>query len=107
MEEITELVARFNPGMADELLEWEIDFSLESGATELEKSFRDVGLRRYPDSLLVTEAAPLADYILSSFKLAIPSERRTELVEFIARELGRLGGTICITKDSGAFICKC
>jgi SAM-dependent methyltransferase len=106
MDEITELVARFNPGMADELLEWEIDFSLESGAAELEKSFREVELRRYPDGLLVTEAAPLADYILSSFKLAIPPERRTELVEFIVREIGRAGGTIRITKDSGAFICK-
>lgn len=103
MQEIAELPARFDleyQGWREKLLE---TFTLENGAEQLGTWFKHVILRRYPDSLRVTQAAPLVDYILSG-RIRMNSERRQAFLQFVEAELQRQGGAITITKDSGIFL---
>lgn len=57
-----------------------------------------------PNSLHITEAEPLVDYLLSSFRFSELGDRRAELLAFIERELESRGGAIEIIKDSGIFV---
>ena len=75
---------------------------MENGADLLGPWFHDVALTRYEDGLVVTEAAPLADYILSGRLQLTPEEEQT-LRAFVAQELRHHGGALAITKDSGLF----
>ena len=89
-------------------------FSLENGADQLRPSFADVVLRRYEDCLVVTEAEPLAAYILSASWVqatlaSLAGAERDERVR-VLRELidDRLAtaGQITVTKDSGVFVAR-
>ena len=103
MQEIAELPGQFDPvyqGWREQLLE---TFTLENGAAQLQAWFKEVNLRRYPDSLRITQAAPLVDYILSG-RIQMHGERRQAFLQFIEAELKRQGGVITITKDSGIFL---
>ena len=67
-------------------------FNLEGGAAELSPWFPAVTLERYEDALVVAEAAPLADYVLSTIGFGgwddapSPAEGRARLVGAIERE---------------------
>ncbi len=63
----------------------------------------DVTLHRYEDSLLVTELAPLIDYILSG-RLKLAVDQQLEFANFVSQEFRRLDGEFYITKDSGVFV---
>ncbi len=78
-------------------------FSLDNGQIELELIFQVVEVRRYEDALVVTEAAPLVDYIMSMSSAEPARARRHELHQFIERELATTGA-IHIAKESGMFI---
>ena len=52
--------------------------------------------------LVVTEAAPLVEYILSGRLQLTPEEEQT-FHAFVGQELRRHGGALVITKDSGLF----
>ena len=78
-------------------------FSLDNGQIELELIFQNVVVRRYEDALVVTEATPLVDYIMSMSSSEPAQARRQELQRFIEREV-TTNGPINITKDSGIFI---
>ncbi len=78
-------------------------FSLDTGSPEVTQFFKDVHIIRYDDALLVTEAEPLVNYILSMTAMATLQNRRAELRHFIAEELAQQGA-IYITKESGMFI---
>lgn len=104
LRELYLLAYRFDPEGAVDHLKITAEFSLESGLDQLRAFFQDVVMDRYPDSLHVTEAAPLVDYILSTFKFRGWGDRRAELLAFIESELQARGGAIDITKDSGIFI---
>jgi SAM-dependent methyltransferase len=105
MKEIGELLARFEPKLAVWRKYVTEAFGLENGADQLGKSFGEVTLLRYPDSLRVTDAQMLADYILSG-RIDLPVERYAELRQFVQQELQANGGQYHITKDSGLFIAK-
>lgn len=80
-------------------------FQLENGYDQISKLFRDVELERYEDSLIVTEAAPLVDYLFSmpgNTKEIFHDEKLNQLVLFIESEIKKLKG-IHITKDTGFF----
>lgn len=79
-------------------------FTLESGQVELEKYFKDVVIRRYEDSLLITEIEPLIAYIRSSISAAEISE--TELAGLRDRLAAELhsGQVLKVGKDSGLFL---
>jgi SAM-dependent methyltransferase len=87
-------------------------FSLENGAEQLSPWFPEVSLRRYQDALLVTDAKPLTDYLLSGTAadaaargLAADEFRRktAEITGLVKQELASRG-EIRITKDTGLFV---
>jgi ubiquinone/menaquinone biosynthesis C-methylase UbiE len=105
LAELPLLLEKFDPGLAGKQMQWEITFSLENGAAELHKFFRQVELRRYEDGLRVTKPEPLVDYLLSSSRIGIDDAKKADFVGFVAEEISRNGGALSITKDSGMFIC--
>jgi ubiquinone/menaquinone biosynthesis C-methylase UbiE len=80
--EISALVEAFNRMHGGVLAAWpKINFTLESGKPELEVYFRQVELHRYDQVLHVTEAEPLAAYIMS---IQPPdATTRAKLVEYL------------------------
>jgi len=104
LAEILDLVGRFDPELLKGSINDPIEFTLENGLAQLSEWFPDVRLSRYIDSFCVTEADPLADYILSMGRLGVTEDKRENLVNFLKRELTNDKGKIRITKDSGIFI---
>jgi ubiquinone/menaquinone biosynthesis C-methylase UbiE len=89
-------------------------FSLENGAAQLSQWFLEVSLRRYEDALVVTEATPLMEYLLSGASAdAAVREARPEglarraamLKKLLDEKLTKRGG-IRLTKDSGLFVAR-
>lgn len=104
MRELGELAKAFHRGMT--CASGEYSFSLENGAAQLGEWFEDTELRRYEDSLAVTEADPLVAYILSSLGDApslVAGDRSGELAAHLRRQLS-VRGVIHITKDVGLFV---
>ena len=104
LQEMFALPYRFDPERAVDQLKAANEFLLENGAAQLQAFFQHVEMERYPDSLHITEAEPLVDYLLSSFRFSEFGDRRAELLAFIERELESRGGAIEIIKDSGIFV---
>jgi ubiquinone/menaquinone biosynthesis C-methylase UbiE len=104
LAEILDLVGQFDLKLFQVHAEDPIEFTLENGFAQLLDLFPDVRLDRYIGSLCVTEAGPLADYILSSARLGVAKNMRDILVDFLNRELARNNGAIWISKDSGIFV---
>ncbi|CAN5794919.1 MAG: class I SAM-dependent methyltransferase [Rubrobacter sp.] len=91
-----------------------LGFSLENGAEQLSPWFSDVTLRRYEDTLAVTEVEPLVEYLLSG-SAADAALQECSADEFglrVSDLAGRLEqeldsqGMIRITKDTGLFIAR-
>jgi SAM-dependent methyltransferase len=101
--ELRAMLARFAPVLADWGVSMANSFTLEDGAEQLARWFPSVRLVRYVDALLVTEAEPLIEYVLSGRATFSPEEQR-EFVRFVGQELARQGGKMRITKDSGLFM---
>ncbi len=106
LQELHDLLARFDSNLgfgwrkrADE------QFSLDNGGDEVRRRFDNVVVRRYDDALMVTDAEPLVDYILSMSTATAAQSRRLDLARFIEDELASCG-TIHVTKDSGMFVCQ-
>ncbi|RMF48311.1 MAG: class I SAM-dependent methyltransferase [Anaerolineae bacterium] len=87
-------------------------FSLENGARQLQPYFSRVERRDYPDSLVVTEARPLAAYLLSttsavaSLDAAFRKQITRQLEAFMAQKLQENHGAIHIHKATGLFIAQ-
>jgi ubiquinone/menaquinone biosynthesis C-methylase UbiE len=104
MQEMLALPHLFDPDRVVDHMKTASEFSLESGEPQLRAFFTNVTMRRYPDSLHITEAAPLVDYLYSTFEFGNQPARRAAFEKFIEDELQRRGGAIDVTKDSGIFI---
>ena len=78
-------------------------FALENAAALVGRHFEQVALRRYEDSLIVTEAEPLAAYICSGRIGEQIGSRRPALVAFLEAQIAT-HGAIPITKSSGLFV---
>lgn len=107
MKEIREIMDEYNPKIKlveDNMFE---KFGLENGQVLLEKYFSTVDMKLYEDSLLIDEAQPLVDYILScpGNQKEMIGSNILHFVSFIEDKLKRTGN-IKITKQSGIFICK-
>ena len=91
-----------------------VGFSLENGAAQLSRWFLEVSLSRYEDALVVTEAAPLVEYLLSgasadaAVREAGPEElaRRAAMLGKLLDEKLAERGEIRITRDSGLFVAR-
>jgi len=83
-----------------------LGFNLGNGQRELALWFSDVKLREYPDSLVITAAQPISDYITSmSFFMpeTFSQDRRARLTAYL-QSIIDLKGSIHITKSVGLFI---
>ena len=106
LQELRELTERVDPSVNEGLFDG--FFGLETGGAELANVFPDVTLRRYDDTLEVTEAEPLIAFV-ESWRLANDIEGEEKMAQFrdIVRQEIASKGVISVTKDAGAFIaCK-
>ena len=104
MREIDELAARFFS--IPRMTEASARFGLESGEAYMRRAFSEVNLERYPDSLVVTEAAPLMEYICSMrVRSRVSDEQVAGLRRHLENEIAARG-EIRISKDSGMFIAR-
>jgi hypothetical protein len=101
-------VSRFDSEAGNKYKREKIEFTLESGYRPLCEWFSDVDTLRQDNKLRITEADPLADYILSMSRSwhGIDDEQRIALINFLEEELAQNNGVISITKDSGLFIAR-
>jgi len=104
MEELALLVKDFDPKLKDPLAAEETGFTLENGVSQLKACFSHVERHRYEDMLVVTQAEPLVDYVLSSFRLGINSTQRAAFADYVEQHI-QSRGELHMTKDSGLFIC--
>ena len=108
--ELTDLLAQFDPAIdfaQDAITE---AFGLESGEEKLRRHFASLEIRRYPDSLHVTRAQPLIDYVLSSQGIGnvndiVTGERAAQFGQYIECIIAR-DGAINISKDAGMFVAR-
>lgn len=78
------------------------NFTLQNGAACLEKYFKKVELRQYPDALNITETEDLLAYILSMDSMAELREYpRDEMLRILDEK--RVNGVIHIPKEYGMF----
>ena len=107
MIEITLLVQEFDPEviLSDEVLN--SNFGLENGRNILKEYFREIEIRRYPDTLIVNQVQPLFEYIMSCHgnQMERLSNRMEEFKAFLQYKIQEKGA-IHITKDAGLFICR-
>jgi len=103
LRELDQIIGRFMgvPSVLDQNAQ---RFGLETGEAQLRRHFGKVELRRYKDSLLVTEAQPLLDYAASTMR-TVTKEALEGMRAFIEEQLRDEGG-IRISKDAGAFISR-
>ncbi len=87
-------------------------FSLENGEKRLRPHFTRVERRDYPDALEVTEAKPLAAYLLSTTsavaRLDSVQRARVEeaLIAFARQYIAARGGSLHVAKATGLFIAR-
>jgi ubiquinone/menaquinone biosynthesis C-methylase UbiE len=103
MRDLDLLAERFDPTISNRGGHSTSAFELENGTQQLEPWFSDVEMRRYEDSLVVTEAEPIVACVISVVFHSNLSDRRAEFTRFVQSELDR-GGALHIHKDSGIFI---
>ena len=107
MKEITSMVQEFDSRITlSEVALYEL-FGLENGEGMLREQFEEVELRMYEDYLLVDEAEPLLDYILSCHgnQSEILNQRQLEFKAFLQKKIEE-HGAIKITKMAGMFVCR-
>lgn len=107
MKEITSLVQEFDPRITlSDVALYEL-FGLENGREQLLQVFSQAEPILYEDYLLVDEAEPLLDYILSCHgnQSEILSQRQLEFKGFLQKKIREQGG-IRITKMAGVFACR-
>lgn len=105
MREQWELVTRFAGTGSDD---WHTTltraFSLQNGEAQLRAYFDSVDRYDYPDSLEVTEVAPLVAYVASMD--LVPPDRLQEFAEYAAAALEAAGGVFHVHKESGLFVAR-
>ena len=81
-------------------------FGLETGLAPMRAAFASVDVLRYPDSLVVTEAAPLMDYINSTrMRARVSDDKITALRNFFEQEISH-NKAFHISKDAGIFVVR-
>jgi ubiquinone/menaquinone biosynthesis C-methylase UbiE len=81
-------------------------FGLETGYDQLKAAFADVEVRRYQNSLHVTESQPVIDYFLSTARMRqIPPSLLDRLRVELDREIAAQNG-IAVSNDFGVLIAR-
>lgn len=103
MREFNEAVERF---LGMPISKAAAHFGLESGLAPMRDAFSHVEVLRYPDSLVVTEAAPLIDYVNSTRTRAKMSDDKiAALGKFFQDEIAA-HHEFRISKDAGIFVAQ-
>ena len=107
MKEITELAQSFDSRVVLSQNKLYDFFGLENGKQVLKNYFATVDFIPYEDSLIVNQAQPLIDYIMSCHgnQNEVIGPRILEFKEYIENIL-KEKGSIYITKEAGLFVCK-
>ena len=105
MQEISRLVSGYDKRIAleaDKLFE---KFGLDNGDKILKKHFSYVERRDYEDALVVDEAEPLVDYILSCHgnQKEYLVDKYTDFKKYVEKKLVK---PMQITKEAGVFVCR-
>lgn len=110
MVDLDALVARLAPDLMPQVIpvspSFASCFTLENGPEQLSQAFEHMQMRRYQDGLVVTEAQPLVDYVLSMTRYTnrlVPAEIVQAFKSAIEREI-QAHGAIPIAKDTGLII---
>ncbi len=107
MREIRDLIVEFDPTLTEG---WEKvapskleGFRLEGGKEELSAHFSTVLLHIYEDGLNITEAEPLAAYVLSNpVGETLIADRAEQFTQFLEHKIAS-EGMLHITKETGLF----
>jgi SAM-dependent methyltransferase len=103
MREFNEAVQRF---LGRPLSDSASHFGLETGLAPMRAAFAEVDVLRYPDALVVTDAAPLIDYINSTRMRAKASDDKIAALEnFFKQEISQ-HNAFHISKDAGMFVAR-
>lgn len=102
LKELSLLVKGFDSGLTSWGKLPSDSFSLENGTAQLGEYFSSVSLHYYKDSLIVSDAALLADYILSGI-IDSTSDKYKALAKYLTKEIQAGDGKLHITKDWGVF----
>ena len=102
MQELHDLMGRFDTSLFSWGKSAAAAFCLENGAEQLSAFFDQVTMRRYEDDLFVTDADMLLAYILSG-RLNLDEDQQAELAAFVRHEVAASPQGFFITKDSGVF----
>lgn len=102
MKELRELAKGFDPRF-DVVNRHAESFGLETGLDKLETVFQNVEKHLSEDRLIVTEAAPLADYIVSTGRGWRVQDEPDALLQFIENRI-QAHGPIHVGKSVGVFL---
>lgn len=105
MQEVSQLVQKFDERIALSAEKLYERFGKENGRQILEPCFADVCWAEYEDELIVLEPEPLIAYVLSCHgnQGQYLPDRYKEFYTFVKR---RTKNGFHITKDAGAFLCR-
>ena len=107
MKEITDIVQNFDATIVLSENNLYERFGLENGESILKNYFSEIKKVIYPDCLIIDEAQPLIDYIMScnGNQREILGPKMYEFKKYIQTILDEKG-SIEISKNAGMFICK-
>ena len=105
MQEISDLVRRFDSRIVLSAEKLYDRFGLENGRELLSPYFSDVQLLHYEDSIELDRAEPLIEYILSCHgnQNQYLLDRYKDFRTFVEKQTS---GGFHITKDAGVFLCR-
>ena len=105
MQEISDLVRRFDSRIVLSAEKLYDRFGLENGRELLSPYFSDMQLLRYEDSIELDRAEPLIEYILSCHgnQNQYLLDRYKDFRVFVEKQTA---GGFHITKDAGVFLCR-
>ena len=109
MKELFDLMNAFTPGAWTNQERPVARFCLQNGGDMIGRYFEPVSRIDYPDSLLVDEAQPLAEYVCSMAGMGVGFEsiirKREDFLLFLEGWI-REKGSIRISKQAGLFIAR-
>ena len=109
-KEMFDLLHVFDPSIAFAPETITGTFGLETGEAKLRGHFAEVEIKRHPDSLHVTQAQPLVDYVQSlhgfgNITEILQGEKAAQFGRYVENIIAR-DGAIDISKDAGMFVAR-
>lgn len=105
MKELKDIISRFDYGIFPSAEPFARLFGLENGKEQLSQSFGQVMMIKFENSLEITEARPVVDYVRSFGKVdqKFKGHKMKDFEDYFKGILEK-EGKIKVTKDTGIFI---